>query len=142
MTIPRITCYFMGADIDLAPSLERYKHYFLEYSPEKWRDCPGDASFAYETSDRLLSELYVLSDANGGLSLRFSYRSDRQSFYSVGSREHMSSIIDAGDDQYAPEGSFVDPALAWLAVEDFFRAPLEPSRRLSWLDASEIDWPD
>ncbi|WP_282295055.1 hypothetical protein [Stenotrophomonas sp. PS02289] len=54
----------------------------------------------------------------------------------------MSLIIDAGDDQYAPEGSFVDPSVAWLAVEDFFRAPLEPSKRLAWLDASEIDWPD
>lgn len=137
-----INCYFMGAGIDRSPTLDKYKPYFIDHSNDKCAAAPGDASFAFEDGGQLVCELYVLSNGNGGLSLRYTYSANRQNYYSVAIPESMKIIIDAGDDQYAPAGSFVAPAVAWMAIEDFFDDPIVRSERLTWMDANEIDWPE
>ncbi len=137
----KIKCYFIANELDSDAQLDTYRPYFEEYSAEVWGVVPGEAAFLYETHLGLESALFILDNGTGSFSVRLDVSVLRKSFYSVGSMDTMGDFIDAGDDQFAPVGSFVAPAVAWMAVEDFFTSPLECSPRLTWMDTEDMEWP-
>lgn len=133
---------FLGYGPVAPPSASVYATHFLNFSASEWRAGGGDGVFSFMQDGLSLSVLYVLHDGAGRVSVRHDFARERKAFYSVAKVDEMNDIVDVGDDQFAPLGSFVSPLSAWQAVEDFFQRPLERSARLRWLDAEEIAWPE
>lgn len=133
---------FLGEGPVTSPTPSDYAPHFLGFSALEWRRGGGDAVFSFIQDGLSLAALVVLHDGGGGLSVRHDLARERRAFYSVADADRMNEIVDVGDDQFAPLGSFVSPLSAWKAIEDFFQRPLEKSARLSWMDAQEIVWPE
>jgi hypothetical protein len=140
--VSEFSVVFLGEGPVTSPMLSDYAPHFLSFSALEWRRGGGDGVFSFIQDGLSLAALVVLHDGGGGVSVRHDLARQRMAFYSVANADKMNEIVDVGDDQFAPLGSFVSPLSAWQAIEDFFQRPLEKSARLSWMDAQEIVWPE
>ncbi|QJI14822.1 hypothetical protein HKK58_20480 [Pseudomonas sp. ADAK22] len=139
-------CIFLDHDVDADPDLEFYADFFLNYQSAMWQKGCGDGVFSFVSEEGDKSELSVLENKELGISVRYNIRTANErrgaEFYSVGDQQKMNQVEDFGEDQFVPAGSFLEPKIAWLAVEDFFKNPLVKSRRIVWLHSEDISWPD
>ena len=140
------TSYFLDHDLVTNPALSSYTDFFVNYKPSKWDRGCGDGIFSFVSDSGDKSELSVIENENFGISVRYNFRKsgERKSseFYSVGSPEKISQIENVGEDHLVPVGSFLKPAEAWIAVEDFFDNPTQKSGRIEWIDSEDIPWPE
>ncbi|WP_076951510.1 hypothetical protein [Pseudomonas cedrina] len=111
-----------------------------------WQKGCGDGVFSFINDKDDKSELAVLENKELGISVRYNFRAAGgrrgAEYYSVGDQQKMNQVKDFGEDQFVPAGSFIQPKIAWLAVEDFFKNPLVKSHRIAWLNSNDISWPN
>jgi len=128
------------------PELEKYAELFLRYDPVRWNVGSGGGSFVY-VDDAANKWALVLTHAAGlGFSLFFNARlagaKRSTEFISVGNPALINDFCNIEDGIILPRGSFVGPADAWKAVEDFAAAPAVKSSRLTWVSTSDLNWPE
>lgn len=144
--MPELKCFFLDHDVDINPDPQAYAEFFLNYQSSKWQKGSGDGVFSYISDEGDKSELSVLENKELGISVRYNIRISGErtgaEFYSVGTLNKINVVKNCGDDQFVPEGSFLKPDVAWLAVEDFLKNPRVKSVRITWLNSDDISWPD
>lgn len=142
----KFKCFFLDNAVSTVPQLESYADFFLHYQPSKWQIGSGDGVFSFVSNEGDRYDLFVLENPDLGISVRSNSRcradTEGHEFYSVAFHEKIHQIVDAGDEQFAPAGSFLKPEVAWLAVEDFFNDPQQKSERIQWIASNDIVWPD
>jgi hypothetical protein len=138
----KLFCYFLDNEIDENPTPEKYSDFFINYHPSKWKRGSGDAVFSFEDNNNNGAVLSVIESEKLGISVRYniikSDRNENSEFYSVGDEAKINLVEDVGDDQFVPIGSFIEPNLAWLTIEDFLSSPLNKSKKIRWVNSKEI----
>lgn len=125
---------------------ESFRKHFLVYDPNEWAE-EGGGSIQYFGDDGRVFSLVVLHNNQYGIMLSYdcydkAKKHTSQDCYSVGNPEKLDLIKDVGDEEYFPIGSFLKLDQAWLAVEDFFKDPTQPSERILWIASDQIEWPE
>ena len=136
---------FVGFDVDSEILLKSLEPYFINYNYSKW-EVGGGGAIQY-SDVKFEYSLICVASRQYGLLLEWNVWNVNESknvnsFYSVGDRSNVEKIEDVGDDEFYPAGCFVDPAVAWMAVEDFFCDPTKKSTRLEWVNVEDIPWPE
>lgn len=123
--MPEFKCFFLDHDVDANPDLQFYAGFFLNYQPSMWQKGCGDGVFSFISEKGDKSELAVLENKEFGISVRYNFRANGErrgvEYYSVDDPQKMNQVEDFGEDQFVPAGSFLQPKIAWLAVEDFLK---------------------
>ena len=121
-----ITFHGQPATSDASP--ERYRDHFLKFDRHAWQQ-GGGGSFVYIDDDG--SRWSVVAESLGrDLGVACLFSGGGEEFITVGNRSRLDRFIE-DDNIHLPEGSFLPPDKAWLAVEDFLR---EPKKRSSWVE--------
>ncbi len=130
---------FLDLPADSEGSPERYRDHFLNFDRHAWRQ-GGGGSFVYIDDDA--SRWSIVAETLGkDLGIACLYSGGGKEFVTVAHRSKLDRFIEE-DNIYLPEGSFLSPDKAWLAVEDFLRDPKKRSSRVEWIETSELTWPE
>jgi len=120
------------------PSQDYLHSIFVSPTLDYWLSDYGGASIKY-TYGEFRSELYFLYREEHGFYLRF--REHRDGSYadwlSLGNREELNNVIDAGDEWYVSVGLFIPAAQAALAAYKFNEAG-QRSTQIDWIAASDM----
>ncbi|EES7500206.1 hypothetical protein K6669_005090, partial [Escherichia coli] len=77
-------------------------------------------------------------------SLRYDYTQSSDGivscWYSNHEDDKMNIIVDADTEQFIPLGSCLPPDITLSVIKDFFKNPLEKSKKVKWMNADDIDW--
>ncbi|SFN85795.1 hypothetical protein [Xenorhabdus japonica] len=122
--------------------LEKYRDFFMSYSENKyiWTKSHTTLASRYFSENRkIISTLFFSHHSEQGtFSLLYSHGSS--GFYSLGDKDKMDQLIDLdGQLDLIFVGACIPPEKAFLAIEDFAKNPLEPSERIDWINAKDID---
>ena len=146
MNAPSVNFSFLGMDSTRASDLPLLESAFIAYTPEVWRAGAGDGMFTCKDEDKGSSDLYLIDDGKGRISVRYNHLDNGQrqgvEFYSVGDRDAIDIIIDVGDDQFVPSGSLIDPVLAWKVLNEFVASPHEIPQSIEWIASEHVSWPE
>ena len=135
---------FLEEDTAEVADPAHYRHFFLEYAPEKWAGDVSGGAFQYFHGEDDEYTLMFSHSAEHGISL--SYTTDAGGAYSmlvsVGDPARMDEIIDVGVDELRPVGSFISPQDAWVIVEGFLTAPMEKPASDKMIPIARANWPN
>ena len=124
-----------------------WERYFLRYDPAEW-EREGDGVFTYFSDDGLRYDLIVTHDLRTrGFVIAHTCWStaDKRSIHyrlAVSDPHQLDAFTDSGDDLIFPVGCVFTPLAAWPAVRDFLLDPVRPSPALTWVEDSELAWPE
>ncbi|EOO6478683.1 hypothetical protein NXK98_RS25235 [Escherichia coli] len=100
--------------------------------------------------DILLLEMMIESvfcfflNYGDNFSLRYDYTQSSDGivscWYSNHEDDKMNIIVDADTEQFIPLGSCLPPDITLSVIKDFFKNPLEKSKKVKWMNADDIDW--
>ncbi len=146
MGVSNLSFSFLDMDSGKASDLPRIESAFIAYTPEQWREGAGDGMFTCTDDEKGVSDLYLIDDGKGQVSVRYNHRNNGErrgvEFYSVGDRSSIDTIVDVGEDQFVPKGSLIDPSLAWKVLNEFVSSPYETPKSVEWIPSQDVSWPE
>ncbi|WP_172944630.1 hypothetical protein [Escherichia coli] len=127
---------------DYNASLNNYLHYFENFSHNDWNKDSCRGYFTFRDDDRECVLFFLNYGDN--FSLRYDYTQSSDGivscWYSNHEDDKMNIIVDADTEQFIPLGSCLPPDITLSVIKDFFKNPLEKSKKVKWMNADDIDW--
>ncbi len=138
----KIEANFLTHPYDYNASLNNYLHYFENFSHNDWNKDSCGGYFTFRDDDRECV-LFFLNYGDNFL-LRYDYTQSSDGivscWYSNHEDDKMNIIVDADTEQFIPLGSCLPPDITLSVIKDFFKNPLEKSKKVKWMNADDIDW--
>ncbi|HBA8400080.1 TPA: hypothetical protein J1118_004746 [Escherichia coli] len=138
----KIEANFLTHPYDYNASLNNYLHYFENFSHNDWNKDSCGGYFTFRDDDRECVLFFLNYGDN--FSLRYDYTQSSDGivlcWYSNHEDDKMNIIVDADTEQFIPLGSCLPPDITLSVIKDFFKNPLEKSKKVKWMNADDIDW--
>ncbi|EPL3499657.1 hypothetical protein MME67_005271 [Escherichia coli] len=138
----KIEANFLTHPYDYNASLNNYLHYFENFSHNDWNKDSCGGYFTFRDDDRECVLFFLNYGDN--FSLRYDYIQSSDGivscWYSNHEDDKMNIIVDADTEQFIPLGSCLPPDITLSVIKDFFKNPLEKSKKVKWMNADDIDW--
>ena len=138
----KIEANFLTHPYDYNASLNNYLHYFKNFSHNDWNKDSCGGYFTFRDDDRECVLFFLNYGDN--FSLRYDYTQSSDGivscWYSNHEDDKMNIIVDADTEQFIPLGSCLPPDITLSVIKDFFKNPLEKSKKVKWMNADDIDW--
>lgn len=138
----KIEANFLTHPYDYNASLNNYLHYFENFSHNDWNKDSCGGYFTFRADDRECVLFFLNYGDN--FSLRYDYTQSSDGivscWYSNHEDDKMNIIVDADTEQFIPLGSCLPPDITLSVIKDFFKNPLEKSKKVKWMNADDIDW--
>ena len=127
---------------DYNASLNNYLHYFENFSHNDWNKDSCGGYFTFRDDDRECVLFFLNYGDNFSLCYDYTQSSDGivSCWYSNHEDDKMNIIVDADTEQFIPLGSCLPPDITLSVIKDFFKNPLEKSKKVKWMNADDIDW--